>query len=103
MADAYNFLNGSQTDINRRLLRKIEALEAGESGETADITALKTTVGDSTKGLVKDMTDAKAAIGADDTTAGGLKKRCKDIESAIGDESTEGTILARIKALEDAE
>lgn len=82
MADAYNFLNGSQTDINRRLLRKIEALEAGESGETADITALKTTVGDSTKGLVK---------------------KANDLESAIGDESTEGTILARIKALEDAE
>ena len=82
MADAYNFLNGSQTDINRRLLRKIEALEAGETGETADITALKTTVGDSTKGLVK---------------------KANDLESAIGDESTEGTILARIKALEDAE
>ena len=82
MAEAYNFLNGSQTDINRRLLRKIEALEAGETGETADITALKTAVGDEDSGLVKDVAD---------------------LESAIGDESTEGTILARIKALEDAE
>ncbi len=28
MAEGYNFFEGSQTDINRRLLRKIEALEA---------------------------------------------------------------------------
>lgn len=83
MAKAYNFLEGSQTDINRRLLRKIEALEAGESGETADITALK------------------AAVGADDTT--GLRKRCKDLEDAIGSEDTANSILARIKALEDAQ
>lgn len=49
MVDGYNTFAGSQTDINRRLLRRIEALE-----------------------------------------------------NAIGDESTANTILARIKALEDA-
>ena len=27
MAESYNFLEGTQTDINRRLLRKIEELE----------------------------------------------------------------------------
>lgn len=88
MADAYNFLNGSQTDINRRLLRKIEALEAKVGSEGTDITelesdveALQTAVGNATSGLVKDVAD---------------------IETAIGDESTAGTILARIKALEDA-
>ena len=27
MVEAYNFFEGSQTDINRRLLRKIEELE----------------------------------------------------------------------------
>ena len=27
MAKSYNFFEGSQTDINRRLLRKIESLE----------------------------------------------------------------------------
>ena len=38
MADAYNFLNGSQTDINRRLLRKIEALEnASSSYDDTDV------------------------------------------------------------------
>lgn len=82
MVDAYNPLEGSQEQINRRLLARIVALEEGETGETADITALKTTVGDSSKGLVKDTAD---------------------IKTAIGDESTADSILGRIKALEDAE
>ena len=45
----------------------------------------------------------QADVGTDDTTAGGLKKRCKDIETAIGDEDTAASILGRIKALEDAQ
>ena len=102
-AQGYNYLEGSQEDINRRLLRKILALESKVGSEGTDIGELEATVGDSSSGLVKDMADAKAAIGTDDTTAGSLKKRCKDIETAIGSESTEGSILARIKALEDAE
>lgn len=88
MAKSYNFFNGTQEDINRRLLRKIEALEAKVGSEGTDITelesdveALQTAVGDATSGLVKDVAD---------------------IETAIGGESTAGTILARIKALEDA-
>ena len=88
MAKSYNFLNGTQEDINRRLLRKIEALEAKVGSEGTDITelesdveALQTAVGNATSGLVKDVAD---------------------IETAIGDESTAGTILARIKALEDS-
>ena len=71
MVEPYNFFNGSQEDINRRLLRKIEALENAEAGEATDISALEEDV--------------------------------SDIKDAIGDESTDGTILARIKALEDAE
>ena len=65
----------------------------------------------------------QADVGTDDTTAGGLKKRCKTIETAIGDnttgeetgiykdiadlvaaigdEDTAASILGRIKALED--
>ena len=82
MVEGYNALAGSQTDINRRLLRRIEALENAETGETADISALKTTVGNSTSGLVKDVAD---------------------IEDAIGSESDATSILGRIKALEDAE
>ena len=33
MVDGYNTFAGSQTDINRRLLRRIEALENAEAGE----------------------------------------------------------------------
>ena len=47
---------------------------------------------------IKDLQDA---IGSE-TTANTILKRIKDIESAIGTESTEGTILYRIKALETA-
>ena len=88
--------------MSMKLKKIVKNLTADDISQGTDITALKTTVGDSSKGLVKDMTDAQAAIGTDDTTAGGLKKRCKDIETAIGDEDTSGTILYRIKALENA-
>lgn len=72
----------------KRLYQILEDLDSAAGGDAADITelesdveALQTAVGDSDAGLVKDVAD---------------------LESAIGDESTEGTILARIKALEDA-
>lgn len=83
----------------RRLYNILEDLDSANSGETTDITALKTTVGDNTKGLVKKTTDLETAVG---DNSGGLVKSVADINTAIGDESTEGTILARIKALEDA-
>ena len=108
--------------MSMKLKKIVKNLTADDISQGTDITALKNTVGDSGKGLVKDMTDAKAAIGTDDTTAGGLKKRCKTIETAIGDnttgdetgiykdiadlvaaigdENTSGTILYRIKVLE---
>lgn len=66
-----------------------EYLKDAESGEGADITALETAVG----ALETAVGDAEA----------GLIKDVADIEAAIGDESTEGTILYRIKALEDAQ
>ena len=47
---------------------------------------------------IKDLQDA---IGSE-STANTILKRIKDIESAIGIESTEGTSLYRIKALETA-
>lgn len=64
-------------------------LKNAESGEGADITALETAVG----ALETAVGDAEA----------GLVKDVADIEAAIGDESTEGTILYRINALEDAQ
>ena len=74
-------LGQTQDKINRQFLKRIEALESKNSSEDTDISELKTTVGDSSSGLVK---------------------KVADVEAEIGDESTEGTILARIKALEDA-
>ena len=47
---------------------------------------------------IKDLQDA---IGSE-STANTILKRIKDIESAIGTETTSGTILYRIKALETA-
>ena len=64
------------------LKKKVRDLTADDISQGTDISALKTAVGDSKGGLVKDVAD---------------------IDAAIGDESTEGTILARIKALEDAQ
>lgn len=82
-------------------------LKNAESGEGADITALETAVGaletavgDAEGGLVKDVADLETAVG--DAEAG-LVKDVADIETAIGDASTEGTILYRLKALEDAQ
>lgn len=93
MVQGYSALEGNQEDINRRLLRRIIALENGEVGEIGRLQALET------------------AVGSKDTDAGSLKKRCKDIETSVGaldtaigdaSEPAEGTILYRLKALEDA-
>ena len=82
-----------------RLYKVLEDLDSANGGETTDITALKTTVGDSKGGLVKDTTDLKTAVG---DNSSGLVKGVADINTAIGDEDTVGTILYRLKALEDA-
>lgn len=51
-------------------------------------------------GIIRYLYDVITEMAAGDSD---LADKVDDIESAIGDESTEGTILARIKALEDAE
>ena len=69
MVKSYNFFEGTQTDINRRLLRKIEALEANSSAGYDDteiqakIKALEDEIGDDTKantikGKIKALEDA---------------------------------------------
>lgn len=79
----------TQDKINRQFLKRIEGLESKVADDDTDIAALeedvaglKTAVGDAESGLVKDVA--------------GLK-------TAIGSETKQGSILARIKALEDAE
>lgn len=69
MVKSYNFFEGTQIDINRRLLRKIEALEANPSTSYDDteiqakIKALEDSIGDDTKantikGRIKALEDA---------------------------------------------
>ena len=45
----------------KRLYKILEDLDEANGGETTDITALKTTVGDSSSGLVKEVNDLKSA------------------------------------------
>lgn len=67
--------------MSMKLKKKVRELTADDISQGADITALKTAVGDDKGGLVKDVAD---------------------ITDAIGDEDTADSILGRIKALEDA-
>lgn len=68
MVEGYNALAGSQTDINRRILRRLDALE--EASEPYDDTALKA--------RIKAVEDE---IG-DEETADTILKRIKDLEDA---------------------
>lgn len=73
-----------QEQLIRVLQKHEDALGDNATGDTAiagKVTALETAVGDNSKGLTK---------------------KANDLEAAIGDANTEGTILARLKALEDA-
>lgn len=73
-----------------RLLQKHEDAIIEGSGEdttlSTKVSALETAIGK-----------------ASGEGAGGISKDVADVKSAIGDASTEGTILARLKALEDAQ
>lgn len=98
----------------RRLYNILEDLDSANGGESTDITELETAIGKAegtgAGGILKDIKDIKDAIGtATGDDANGIAKDVADaqsditaLETAIGDESTKGTILARIKALEDA-
>ena len=100
MVNYGSILSRPQNEINRQFY---EMLTRAEAGDASAIKALADKIGDDTTAntILKRLKDIEASIGADDTTDGSLKKRCKAIETAIGTESTEGSILYRIKALED--
>ena len=106
MALRYTFANlfyGGKIQ-KERLYKVLQDLDSANTGENTDISDIKEAIGkasgEGAGGILKDVADIKASIGTDDTTDGSLKKRCKSIETAIGTEDTEGTILARIYALE---
>lgn len=63
-----------------------------------DMTSLKSVVGDSSSGLVKDVADLQAAIGEGDGTS--LADRLSAVEDAIGEAGTPDTIRYDIAQLE---
>ena len=89
-----------------RLYKVLEDLDSSNSGDDTKIKALEDEIGKATgegaKGIKKDIYDIFYIIG-DLETADTLRYVCKQNMDAIGDESTEGTILYRLKQLEDAE
>ena len=66
MAEAYNALAGTQTEINRRLLRMIEELQDSSYDDTE---------------IKKDIADIEEAIG-DEDTADSILGRIKALEDA---------------------
>ena len=62
MAEAYNMFEGTQTDINRRLLRKIEALEKKQAEDTAKIAELESQVTE-LESQVTELESQVAALG----------------------------------------
>lgn len=88
--------------MSMSLKRKVRELTADDISQGVDITALKTTVGDSSSGLVKAVNGLVSAVG-DAETAATIIYRLTAIETAIGDEETANSIIGRIKALEDAQ
>ena len=78
-----------QEQLIKILQRHEDALGTGsstDSSQSEKIESLETAIGSATG-----------------DNAGGLAKDVADINTIIGDASTEGTILARLKALEDAQ
>lgn len=76
-AGAYLQLSNGQFSVNKTQLDTDLAITATKN----KVTALETTVGDSTKGLVKDVTDIKDTLGSEDS---GLAKDVADNKAAIG-------------------
>ena len=74
-----------QTDVAGKAdAATVTALDTRVGKSETDIGTLKTTVGDSSKGLVKDTADLKAAVG---DSSKGLVKDTADLKAAVGDSS----------------
>lgn len=112
-AKGYDFFSGSQEDINRRLLRRILALEAKDLDNDKleklekDLNKLSTIVGDSYRGLVHDVNEMytdvaliKGIVGETDTDPLTVLGQLKTIFLDIGNDDLTSTIKGRIKVLE---
>lgn len=95
---------GSDTGFASDILALKNAVGDASSGLVKKANDLETTVGDASSGLVKKANDLETTVGSlsnyDDTVLAG---KVTALETTIGDEETANSILARIKALEDAQ
>ena len=86
-----------QTDVAGKAdAATVTALDTRVGKSETDIGTLKTTVGDSSKGLVKDTADLKAAVG---DSSKGLVKQVSDVDTAYKAADTD--LQGRAKTLED--
>jgi len=119
VTDTIGVLALPQREINRQFYKMLMEAEAGDASaiqaladkigsETTANTILKRikdietgigkASGDGAGGILKDIADLKSAVGDADS---GLVKSVNGIIAAIGAENEPGTILARLKTLED--
>lgn len=80
-AGDYLQLSDGQFSVNYSSLKTQLDTDLAITTTKNKVTALETTVGDSTKGLVKDVTDIKDTLGSEDS---GLTKDVADNKAAIG-------------------
>lgn len=80
-AGAYLQLSDGQFSVNYSSLKTQLDTDLAITTTKNKVTALETTVGDSTKGLVKDVTDIKSTLGSEGS---GLAKDVADNKAAIG-------------------
>lgn len=80
-AGAYLQLSKGQFSVNYSSLKTQLDTDLAITATKNKVTALETTVGDSTKGLVKDVTDIKNTLGSEES---GLAKDVADNKAAIG-------------------
>ena len=96
-AGAYLQLSNGQFSVNYNSLKAQLDTDLAITATKNKVTALETTVGDSTKGLVRDVTDIKDTLGSEDS---GLAKDVADNKAAI--EVINGTGAGSIsKAISD--
>ena len=86
-----------QTDVAGKAdAATVTALDTRVGKSETDIGTLKTTVGDSSKGLVKDTADLKAAVG---DSSKGLVKQVSDVDTSY--KAADTVLQGRAKTLED--
>lgn len=80
--EAKNYLLKTDASSIYETIANCDAIRTNVTNLQSDVGGLKTTVGDGTSGLVKDVADLKDSVGTDDNT--GLRKKVKALEGTVG-------------------